>query len=116
MTSGRRTHRFVVEVAASAAEQQRGMMYRQSLAPNRGMIFPFAEPVMASFWMKNTLIPLDLIFIRADGTIANIGANAVPMSTDLVAAEAPVTTVLEIAGGRAAMLGIRAGDRVRWRR
>ena len=116
MTSGPRIHRFTVEVAASAQAQERGLMYRERLAPDRGMIFPFARPVEATFWMKNTLIPLDLIFIRADGTIANIGANAVPMSTAIVAAEGPVTAVLEVAGGRAAELGIRAGDRVIWRR
>lgn len=112
----RTTHRFTVELARSGEEQQRGLMFRQSLAPDRGMIFPFAEQQVATFWMKNTLIPLDLIFIRADGTIANIGANAVPMDLSLIASDGPVAAVLEIPGGRAAALGIVPGDRVRWLR
>ena len=91
-------------------------MFRDTLAPDRGMIFPFPKPVDATFWMKNTLIPLDLIFIRGDGRIANIGAKAVPMSTAIIASEGLVTAVLEIPGGRAAELGIRPGDRVRWTR
>ena len=90
-------------------------MFREAIAPDRGMIFPLSRPEMATFWMKNTLIPLDLIFIRSDGRIANIAANARPMDLSLIAASEPVTAVLEIAGGRAAELGIRAGDRVRWR-
>ena len=89
-------------------------MYRQNLAPDRGMIFPFVKPVRATFWMKDTLISLDLIFVRADGTIANIAANARPMDLSIIPSEGPVTAVLELAGGRAAQLGIRAGDRVRW--
>ena len=114
--SGSRSHRFLVEVARSPQEQATGLMNRQSLGPDRGMIFPFAEPQVASFWMKNTLIPLDMIFVRADGTIANIAANTVPLSLDAVSASEPVTAVLEIAGGRAAELGIKAGDRVDWPR
>lgn len=89
-------------------------MFRQSLAPDRGMIFPFAKPQRATFWMKNTLIPLDLVFIRSNGTIANIAANAEPMNLGIISSDGPVTAVLEIAGGRAAQLGIHAGDRVRW--
>lgn len=90
-------------------------MFRQSLAPDRGMIFPTGTAHVATFWMKDTLIPLDLVFIRANGTIANIAANAVPMDLSIISSEGPVTAVLEIAGGRAAQLGIRPGDRVRWR-
>ncbi|MEO7786989.1 MAG: DUF192 domain-containing protein [Sphingomicrobium sp.] len=109
-------HRFIVEVAATPAEQQRGLMFRRSLGPDRGMIFPFAAPEQATFWMKDTLIPLDLIFIRADGSIANIAANARPMDETLLPSEGMVDAVLELAGGRAAELGIRPGDRVEWRR
>ncbi|WP_293941876.1 DUF192 domain-containing protein [Sphingomonas sp.] len=109
------SHHFLVEVASTGEQQQRGLMFRRSLAPDRGMIFPFAQPEMATFWMKDTLIPLDLIFVRADGTIANVAANAVPMDLALIPSDGPVTAVLEIAGGRAAQLGIRAGDRVRWK-
>ena len=89
-------------------------MHRESLAPNRGMIFPYDPPQPASFWMKNTLIPLDIIFIRADGSIARIAANTVPLSLELVPAGEPVSAVLEIPGGRAAELGIKPGDTVDW--
>ena len=91
-----------------------GLMYRDKLAPDRGMIFPFDPPRDASFWMRNTLIPLDMIFVRADGSIANIAANTVPYSEVPMTSEGPVAAVLEIAGGRAAELGIKPGDKVEW--
>jgi uncharacterized membrane protein (UPF0127 family) len=91
-------------------------MHRQSLAPNAGMIFPYAAPQPVAFWMKNTVIPLDMIFIREDGTIARIAANTTPYSLDPVSSVEPVVAVLEIAGGRAAELGIAVGDRVSWPR
>jgi hypothetical protein len=106
--------RFKVEVAQTAAEQERGLMFRDAIAPTAGMIFPFDPPQPASFWMKNTRIPLDLLFIRADGTIANIAAMAKPYSLDLIPSAEPVAAVLEIAGGRAAAAGIVPGSRVRW--
>ena len=109
-------HRFTVEVAATPEQQARGLMYRRSLADGRGMIFPYDPPQPVGFWMKNTLIPLDIIFIRADGRIAQIAANTVPHSLEPVASGEPVATVLEIRGGRAAELGIRAGDLVSWSR
>ncbi|WP_310469212.1 DUF192 domain-containing protein [Sphingomonas sp.] len=114
--SGGREHRFTVEVARSRQEQATGLMNRQSLAPDRGMIFLYAPPEQATFWMKNTLIPLDLLFIRADGSIARIEPNAVPLSLDPLASIEPVAAVLEIAGGRAAELGIVPGDKVDWPR
>jgi uncharacterized membrane protein (UPF0127 family) len=109
-----RTHRFIVEVARTPEQQANGLMNRQSLAPDRGMIFPYDQPRPASFWMKNTLIPLDMIFVRSDGTIARIAAETVPLSLEPVPSLEPVAAVLEIAGGRAAELGIQPGDRVRW--
>lgn len=109
-------HRFRVEVARSDAEQEQGLMFRRHLAPDAGMIFPFAAPRIATFWMKNTLIPLDLVFYRADGTIARIAVNATPMSLDVISSGEPVIGVLELAGGRTAQLGIVAGDRVATRR
>ena len=112
--ANKKVRTFMVEVARTPEEQARGLMFRQSLAPDRGMVFPSSPPQPVGFWMKNTLIPLDIIFIREDGTIANIAANTVPMSLDLVPSDGPVSTVLEIAGGRAAELGIQPGDRVRW--
>ena len=114
IASGGKTHRFTVEAARTPEEQATGLMNRSSLAPDRGMIFPFEAPRQASFWMKNTLIPLDIIFIRADGSIANIAANTVPLSLDPVYSEGPVAAVLELAGGRSAELGIKPGDTVKW--
>lgn len=110
------THHFTVEVARTPEEQATGLMHRQSLAPDRGMLFPYDPPQPASFWMKNTLIPLDIIFIRADGTIARIAADTVPLSLEPVPSLEPVAAVLEIAGGRSAELGIRPGDTVGWTR
>lgn len=109
-----RRHAFIVEVARSPAEQSLGLMNRQSLAPDRGMIFPYDPPRPASFWMKNTLIPLDMIFVRPDGTIGRIAANTVPLSLEPVPSGEPVSAVLEIAGGRSAELGIGPGDKVVW--
>jgi uncharacterized membrane protein (UPF0127 family) len=114
ISSGSRTHRFVVEVARTPEEQQYGLMNRNDLAPDRGLGFPFDPPRDASFWMKNTLIPLDMIFVRADGSIANIAANTAPLSLEPMMSEGPVKAVLEIAGGRAAELGIKPGDKVEW--
>jgi uncharacterized membrane protein (UPF0127 family) len=116
ITSKGKRHSFTVEVARTPEEQDRGLMFRQSLAPDRGMLFPFDPPRMAGFWMKNTLIPLDMIFIKADGSIANIAENTVPLSLDPVVSSEEVAAVLEIAGGRSAELGLTAGDRVEWRR
>lgn len=114
ISSHGKKHRFTVEVARTVEEQAQGLMYRSSLAPDRGMIFPFETPRQASFWMKNTLIPLDMVFIRADGSIANIEANTVPLSLQPVYSDGEVTAVLEIAGGRSAELGIAPGDKVKW--
>jgi uncharacterized membrane protein (UPF0127 family) len=114
ITSAGHKHRFTVEVARTEEEQATGLMNRSSLAPDRGMVFPFEPPRDASFWMKNTLIPLDMIFVRADGSIANIEANTVPLSLQPVYSAGPVAAVLEIAGGRSAELGIKAGDKVKW--
>ena len=108
------SHRFIVEVARSPEEQRIGMMNRSTLTPRSGMIFPHDPPASLAFWMRDTLIPLDIIFVRADGTIARIAANAVPLSLDLVPSGEPVALVLEIRGGRAAALGIAPGDRVGW--
>ena len=112
--SGGRTHSFTVEVAQTPEEQAQGLMFRRSLGPNAGMLFPFKPPRAASFWMKNTLIPLDLVFIRADGRIERIGAKAVPQSLEPITSKGPVVAVLEIAGGRAAQLGLKEGDQVIW--
>jgi uncharacterized membrane protein (UPF0127 family) len=107
-------HRFTVEVARTPEEQAQGLMFRNSVPPDRGMIFPYEPPVQVSFWMKNTLVPLDMVFIGSDGKIGRIAANTTPMSLDPVASIDVAAAVLEIAGGRAAELGIKEGDKVSW--
>jgi hypothetical protein len=111
--SGQTLHHFTVEVAASPEEQERGLMFRRSVAPDRGMIFPYDPPQEVAFWMKNTLIPLDIVFIGADHRIARI-ANAKALDLTPLPSGVPVSGVLEIAAGRAAQLGIKEGDVVRW--
>jgi uncharacterized membrane protein (UPF0127 family) len=115
-TSTGKVHNFKVEVAQTDAEQARGLMFRDSLGPDAGMIFPMDPARPASFWMKNTVIPLDMIFVRPDGTIARIAPETVPHSLEPVDSGEPVSAVLEIAGGRAAQLGIAEGDKVTWTR
>ena len=112
--SGRGQHRFTVEVARTIPQQNMGLMFRRSLAPDAGMIFPYDPPQEVAFWMKNTLIPLDIIFVRADGTIARVAERTTPHSLEPVPSFEPIALVLEIAGGRAAELGIVPGDRVDW--
>jgi uncharacterized protein len=114
ITSGTRNHEVQAEVARTAAEQARGLMNRSSLAEGAGMLFPFAEPKFASFWMRNTLIPLDIIFIRQDGTIDRIAENTVPHDETPVVSGGMVSAVLEIPGGTSARLGIDESATVRW--
>jgi len=111
--SGNRVHRFTVQVAATPDEQERGLMFFKSLGPDQGMIFPYDPPQEVSFWMENTLIPLDIVFIRPDGTIARI-TNAKPLDETPLPSGEPIGAVLEIRGGRAAELGIKPGDEVEW--
>ena len=107
-------HTFRVEVAKSDAEQAKGLMFRTELGPDEGMIFP-REPVdIPSFWMKNTPLPLDIIFIGTDHRILNIAANTTPYSLTPVGAVGLTGAVLEIPGGRAAQLGIVPGALVSW--
>jgi uncharacterized protein len=112
---GTKQHRFTVEVARTPAEQAQGLMNRTSLPANGGMLFPFPKPKYASFWMKNTFIPLDMIFIRADGSIDRIAENTIPESLEPVVSGGEVTAVLELAGGTAARLGIDESAVVRWK-
>jgi hypothetical protein len=106
-------HRFTVDVAGTPEQQEWGLMFVRSLAPNRGMIFPYDPPQEVAFWMKNTLIPLDIIFIRADGTIARITDAKALDETPLPSGE-PIGAVLEIRNGRSGELGIKVGDKVEW--
>jgi uncharacterized membrane protein (UPF0127 family) len=111
---GAAAHAFRVEVAASFDEQEKGLMFRKVLGPAEGMIFPMSPARPAAFWMKNTVIPLDIIFIGPDHRIANVAANAKPYDLTPLYSAGPVIGVLEIAGGRAAQLGIGTGDAVAW--
>lgn len=104
---------FNVEIAATPAAREKGLMFRTEMAPDAGMLFEFPAPAVEVFWMKDTPLSLDMLFIRADGTISTIVANTVPYSEDRIPASEPVTAVLEINGGRAAALGIQTGDKVR---
>jgi uncharacterized membrane protein (UPF0127 family) len=104
--------KFTVELAVTKAEQERGLMFRKALAPDRGMLFPYKPPQRAAFWMKNTLIPLDIIYIAPDGRVLSIARNAVPRDLTPIPSGGVIGGVLEIAGGRAAQLGILPGDRV----
>jgi uncharacterized protein len=104
--------KFTVELAVTPAEQERGLMFRKALAPDRGMLFPYNPPRPAAFWMKNTLIPLDILYIGPDGRVLSIARNAVPHDETPLPSGGAVRGVLEIAGGRAAQLGILPGDRV----
>ena len=105
-------HSFLVELAANDKQRAQGLMYRKELPEGRGMLFDFQQEQDVGFWMKNTYIPLDMIFIRADGTIRRIAANTEPLSERTVPARGPVRYVLEVIGGTARKLGIEPGDKV----
>jgi len=109
---GGKTLPFKVELAASPEAQAKGLMFRTALGDNEGMLFPSAAPEPRSFWMKNTPLSLDIIFIGPDGRISNIAANTVPYSLDSVPSSGLSSAVLELRAGRAAALGIVPGDRV----
>jgi uncharacterized membrane protein (UPF0127 family) len=110
--SGR--HALRVEVAGSDAEQARGLMFRKAMGANEGMIFPRNPPDVASFWMKNTPLPLDIIFIGTDRRVLNVAADTVPYSLTPVGAAGMTGAVLELNAGRAAALGIGPGTKVEW--
>jgi uncharacterized membrane protein (UPF0127 family) len=111
--TGGREIKFDVELALNDVERSRGLMFRDKLGPYEGMLFDFYQEAPVSFWMKNTLIPLDMVFIGRDGTVRHVHANAKPLSTDSIPSQFPVRAVLEINGGSARLLGIKPGDRVK---
>ena len=114
ITSLGKTHAFQVEVARSPQEQARGLMFRTEMGPDEGMLFPYAQPQILSFWMKNTVLSLDLVFIGPDRRVVNVAANAVPYSEAPILSDAPAIATLELNAGRARELGIVAGARVDW--
>jgi uncharacterized protein len=110
-TPDARVHRFKVWVAADDLHRQQGLMFVKSLSDDQGMLFVYEQPVFISLWMKNTFIPLDMVFIRRDGKIAQVVENATPLSLKTIQAKEPLPFVLELKGGTAKKLGIREGAR-----
>jgi len=107
------THNFSVEIADTPEKQTRGLMYRDAIDPDKGMLFEYDDQDVLSIWMKNTSVPLDIIFIRKNGKILKIEHSATPYSLRSISSEATVSGVLELAGGRALELGIMPGDQVK---
>ena len=105
-------HAFSVEIADTDAEREKGLMFRKELPEGRGMLFDFHREQEVGFWMENTYIPLDMIFIRGDGRILRIAENTEPLSTRIIPSGGPVRAVLEVIGGTARKFGIAPGDRV----
>lgn len=105
-------HGFTVEVAATSEQLSQGLMYRRTLAADAGMLFDFGEDKPVSMWMKNTLIPLDMVFVAHDGRVMGVAQRTVPGSLEVISSPGPVRGVLEVNGGTAERLGIRAGDRL----
>ena len=110
--AGGSAYKFNVEVVTTPETRERGLMFRKSLAANAGMLFLYPDEQPVAFWMKNTLIPLDMLFLKADGRIAHIAHNAVPLDETPIESGAAVKAVLEVNGGTAQTLGIKEGDRV----
>ncbi len=107
-----KTHHFTVEIADTEETREQGLMFRERLGPDAGMLFDFKEPLEVAFWMKNTPIPLDMLFIDRGGRIVSIAERTVPYSLTPIGAGQPVLAVLELNGGTASRLGIKPGDKV----
>lgn len=102
-----------VEMAVDPKEKELGLMFRTELADNQGMLFPYGAPQEVTMWMHNTYIPLDMVFIRANGVIHRIEHNAEPLSDRIISSQGLVSAVLEIPGGMADKLGLKPGDRIK---
>jgi uncharacterized membrane protein (UPF0127 family) len=109
-----KSHTFRVELARTPAQQERGLMFRAAMGPDEGMLFPYDQPQVLSFWMKNTVLSLDLVFIGPDHRVINVAANAVPYSEASILSAAPAIATLELNAGRAKEVGIVAGTKVDW--
>jgi uncharacterized protein len=112
VVSGDQRHKFSVEIAETPEARSRGLMYRRSMPEDHGMLFDFERSDMISMWMRNTYIPLDMLFIREDGEIVRIAADTEPLSERTISSGEPVRYVLELNAGMSARLGITPGDRV----
>jgi uncharacterized protein len=115
LITARGAHTIDVEVTETPAEKSQGLMFRTSLADSKGMLFFYETPQEITMWMKNTYIPLDMVFIRADGIVHRIEARTEPLSENIIASKGDVTACLELAGGGAERLGLKPGDRVEHR-
>lgn len=115
VTADGRAHRYRVEVAATPAEQATGMMHRRRVPPGTGMLFPRSPPAPAAFWMHDTLVPLDMVFVAPGGTVESIAESVTPRSDAITTSRGRVEAVLELGGGEAARIGLRPGDAVRYR-
>lgn len=103
---------FTVEIATTAEQQMRGLMFRETMAANAGMLFLYPQERIITMWMKNTILPLDMVFADRQGVVVSVHAGAVPFSEDVISSRVPALAVLEINAGQAAKLGIREGDRL----
>lgn len=112
--AGRNPLVYQVEVAATPGQQAIGMMFRRTMPPKTGMLFPMHPPRKAAFWMRNTFIPLDLVFVGPDHRIIHIHHSARPLNDDPLPSGGPVIAVLELAGGESKRIGLASGDRVDW--
>ena len=110
---GGEVHRYDVEVAATPHERARGLMFRRSLDPRAGMLFDFGRDEIVRMWMKNTFIPLDMVFADRAGTVRGIARDTRPRSLDTISSRVPVRAVLELNGGETERIGLRPGDRIR---
>jgi uncharacterized membrane protein (UPF0127 family) len=109
------THAVQIEVAETAADKARGLMFRRTLADDAGMLFPYSPPQEATMWMRNTYISLDMVFIRKDGTVHRIEANTEPFSEAVIASNGNVAAVLELKAGTARRIGLKPGDKVQYK-
>jgi uncharacterized membrane protein (UPF0127 family) len=112
--SGAQTHKFAIWLAETPEQQEQGLMFVRDLPENRGMLFLSAAPRVFNMWMKNTYIPLDMVFIGKDGRIAKIAERTVPHSVAIISSDVSVTAILELKGGEAARRALHAGDLVNW--
>ena len=107
-------HRFNVEIADNEAAREHGLMDRRKMAVDHGMLFEFPERAPVAFWMKNTYLPLDMLFIDSDGTVRRVVLHAPPLSEDIIPSGTPVTGVLELNAGQADAIGVKVGDKVKF--
>jgi uncharacterized protein len=112
VVTGKGLQKFQVEIARTFRQREYGLMCRKALAPDRGMLFLFERPDVLAFWMRNTLIPLDIIYIGKDGRVVSFVRNARPLDETPLPSAGPAVAVLELAAGRAAEIGLLPGDRV----